>query len=150
MLKYSSCWRACLRKAPKSWNNGVVKLLRLLFFSTLFAASLFAADLTGTWTGVVKLGNGNELPFIVHMKQQGETITGKMDGIGGAPDVEIQSGKISGDTVTYVGIRKINSVDVKFTYTATLTGEKLDFKILRADGSGMPLASSTTRLSTTN
>jgi hypothetical protein len=119
-------------------------------FSTLFAAFLFAADLTGTWTGVVKLGNGTELPFIVHMQQQGDAITGKMDGIGGTPDVEIQNGKVSGDTVTYEGIRKINNMDVKFTYRATLIGEKLEFKILRADGAGMPLASSTTRLSTTN
>jgi hypothetical protein len=96
------------------------------------------------------LGNGNDLPFIVHLKQQGDTITGKMDGIGGAPDVEIQNGKVSGGTVTYEGVRKINNTDVKFTYTATLTGEKLEFKILRTDGAGMPLASSTTRLSTTN
>ncbi len=127
-----------------------MKLLRIAFFSTLFTASLLAADLTGTWTGVVKLGNGNDLPFIVHLKQQGDTITGKMDGIGGAPDVEIQNGKVSGGTVTYEGVRKINNTDVKFTYTATLTGEKLEFKILRTDGAGMPLASSTTRLSTTN
>ncbi len=132
-----------------------MNLVRILFAGALLAASTFAADFTGTWTGVVNLPAGNNakkggppapLPFIVHMKQEGGAITGKMDGIGGAPDVEIQNGKVDGNTVTFEGVRKINNMDVKFNYTATLDGETLEFKIVRADGSGAPLASSTRRL----
>ena len=56
------------------------------------------------------------------------------------------NGKVKGDTLSFEGIRKIANADVKFNYTATLTGETLEFKIIRADGTGMPLASFTKRL----
>ena len=146
-----------------------MKLVRVLFAGALCTLSLFGADFTGTWVGVVKPGappagappannagraggnnggrgnNAGPLPFIVHIKQDGDTITGKMDGIGGAPDVEIVNGKVNGNVITYDGIRQINNQDVKFNYIGTLNGDVLDFQILRAAG-GNPLASSTTRL----
>jgi hypothetical protein len=123
-----------------------MKIRRLAVASVLFTASLLAADFTGTWTGVVNAGNGPApLPFVVHIKQDGDTISGRMDGIGGSPDVEIHNGKVNGNTITFEGVRQINNQDVKFNYIGTLNGDKLDFQILRAAG-GNPLASSTTRL----
>ena len=120
--------------------------------STLFAQ---APSLTGTWVGVVRAAtpggqapsaNGGPLPFIVHINQTGETVTGTIDGIGGGPNVDITDGKVAGNVLTFVGIREINGQDVKFTYTGTLTGDKLEFRIER-DGAN-PLASTTTRLTT--
>jgi phage tail sheath gpL-like len=126
-----------------------MKFIRVLIAGTLCSLSLFAADVSGTWTGVVKLGNtGQELPFVVQMTQKGDTITGRLDGINGAPDVEILNGKISGNTITFDGVRKLGQADVKFNYTGTVSGDTIDFKILRADGSGMPLGSLTKRLGT--
>lgn len=137
-----------------------MKFLRILLILSLSVtasvATMFGADLTGTWTGVVNLPNNGKkgaqapLPFIVHIKQDGNAVTGKMDGIAGAPDVEIQNGKVDGNTLTYEGMRKINNMDVKFLYTGTLSGEMLEIKIVRADGNGAPLSSSTTRLTTVN
>lgn len=131
-----------------------MSLFRVAVVCALSAATIFAADFTGTWTGVVNLpqnpnakgGPQAPLPFIVHIKQDGGTLSGKMDGIAGAPDVEIQNGKVDGNNLTYEGVRKINNADVKFLYTGTLSGDKLDIKIVRADGNGAPLSSSTTRL----
>ena len=73
-------------------------------------------------------------------------MTGTMDGIGGTPDVEIQNGKVDGNTLSYEGIRNINNQEVQFNYTATPSGETLEFKIVRADGSGQASTSSTIRL----
>ncbi len=126
-----------------------MKILRVLFAGALFSLSLFAADVNGTWVGVVKIGNAQQLPFVVHIKQAGDKITGKMDGINLAPDVEIVDGQVNGDTVTYKGVRKINNADVTFNYTATLSGDTLTFKIVRADGAGMPLSSETKKLTST-
>ena len=134
------------------------QMIRTLTAAIILSTSLFAADYTGTWVGVVNLPvNPNAkgpaqapLPFIVHLKQEGSTVTGKMDGIGGAPDVEIVNGKVNGETITFEGVRKINNADVKFNYTASGSGQALEFKIVRADGSGAPLSSSTTRLTTVN
>ena len=59
-----------------------------------------------------------------------------------------QDGKLSGASVTFNGVRMINGMNVTFNYTATPTADGgLDFKIVRADGTGPPLDSLTTRLS---
>jgi opacity protein-like surface antigen len=109
------------------------------------SGTAMAADATGTWTGTVKLPNGQELPFVAHLKQAGTAVTGKLDGINGAPDVVISNGKNQQDTVTFVGTRKINGADVVFNYTGRLTGETMDIEIVRADGYGSPLKTHTTR-----
>jgi hypothetical protein len=126
-----------------------MKVLRSLFSVAILATALFGADVSGTWVGTVKLGNtGQELPFVVQMTQKGDAITGRLDGINGAPDVTIVNGKILGDKISFEGIRKLAEGDVKFLYTGTVSGETIDFKILRADGNGMPLGSLTKRLGT--
>jgi hypothetical protein len=113
----------------------------------VIAAPVWAADASGTWKGDVKLPNGQVLPFVAHLKQQKSVITGKLDGINGAPDVEIIDGKVTGDTITFSGVRKINGADVKFNYNGKLAGDSLDIKIVRADGSGAPLETLTKRVS---
>lgn len=122
---------------------------------TLLSVNAFAADLTGTWVGTVRsftpggqapAANGGPLPFIMHLTQKDNVVTGVLDGIGGTPNVTIQEGKVDGDVLTFVGIRQINNMDARFTYTATLTGDKLEVKIERMGAN--TLASTTTRLTT--
>jgi hypothetical protein len=112
----------------------------------LCATPGLAADASGVWKGEVKLPTGQMLPFIARLTQQGDRITGKLDGIGGAPDVEIIDGKVQGETVSFSGVRQINDAPVKFNYTATFVDmDTLDFTILRDDGTGPRLGSVTTR-----
>jgi hypothetical protein len=110
-----------------------------------------ALDVQGTWVGVVNLpGNaanpaGQKLPFIAHLTQKDDVVTGLLDGIRGAPDVTISNGKLGGSTLTFNGVRKINGQDVTFTYTVTASdGGGLHF-VIAADGQA-PLESNTTRL----
>ena len=112
----------------------------------VLTTSLSAADATGVWKGEVKLPTGQALPFVARLKQDGAKISGKLDGIGGAADVEIKDGKIEGDTITFSGVRQIGGADVKFNYTAKMVdADTIDFKIVRDDGTGTPLASLTKR-----
>ena len=112
----------------------------------VLTTSLFAADATGVWKGEVKLPTGQALPFVARLKQDGAKISGKLDGIGGAADVEIKDGKIERDTITFSGVRQIGGADVKFNYTAKMVdADTIDFKIVRDDGTGTPLASLTKR-----
>lgn len=132
----------------------------ILFLSLLFLTTVtLAADVTGTYVGVVNLpANPNAsqntappaapLPFIAHLKQDSDKITGSLDGINGAPNVAIINGTIRGDTITFSGVRQIAGIDVKFNYTATVMGTAIDFKIVRDDSKGAPLQSHTTRLTT--
>jgi hypothetical protein len=116
-------------------------------FALAAASPAFAAEAgaAGTWKGEVKLPTGQALPFVVHLKQSGDAITGTMDGIGGAPDVTIEDGKIAGDTITFHGTRQNNNGAVKFSYTGKLAGDAIDFDIVRQDGQGAPLKSHTVR-----
>src|SRR5687767_9696967 len=100
--------------------------IRLFFLAALLILAQGAAstqtravDATGVWRGEVKLPNGQALPFIARLTQAGTQITGTLDGIGGAPDVKVENGKVEGETVTFSGVRQINDADVKFNYTAT-------------------------------
>lgn len=112
----------------------------------LLPAPAHAANATGVWKGEVKLPNGRALPFVARLTQKGKQVTGKLDGIGGAPDVNITDGKIAGDTVTFSGVRQINKEPVKFNYTAKFVDpDTLDIKIVRADGTGAPLETVTKR-----
>jgi hypothetical protein len=122
-------------------HSAVCALLLVL----LCAPVLLAADVTGTWSGEVKLPNGQALPFVAHLKQDGSKVSGRMDGIGGAPDVEIMNGAIKDDVVTFSGVRQIQGAGVKFNYTGKVSGETIDFAIVREDGQGAPLRTLTKR-----
>lgn len=112
----------------------------------IFGAAAFAADATGKWAGEVKLPTGQSLPFIAHLMQNGNAVTGRLEGINGAPDVEVTDGKVDKGVITFSGVRKINGVDVKFNYTGTLIGDSIAFKIVRADGGGAALETLTKRV----
>jgi hypothetical protein len=126
-----------------------MKKLLVAGAAVLGASVALAAEplnVNGTWVGVVNLPNGQKLPFVAHLKQQGESVSGVLDGINGAPDVPIQQGMISDGTLTFTGVRVINNQNVTFNYTVTSTGAGgLHFKIARAAG-GQALESTTRRL----
>ena len=64
----------------------------------LVSLTAAAADVTGTWTGSVKLPD-QEVPAYFTLKQQGSTVTGS---VGGSADDQrpIGSGKIENDQLT--------------------------------------------------
>jgi len=97
----------------------------------------------GVWSGEVELPNGNRLPFVARLAVDGDTVTGTLDGIGGAPDVTIANGRLNGDTVTFTGVREIQGEPVTFSYTGELDGETLTFTIEREGAA--PLMSVTRR-----
>jgi hypothetical protein len=128
----------------------VFATLALVAGSSLVLAAQ-GLDVQGTWVGVVNLPatpnnpDGQRLPFIAHLTQKGELVSGLLDGILGTPDVPISNGKVSGNTLTFTGVRQINGQDVTFSYTVTPTdGGGLHFAITRAGAA--PLESNTTRL----
>jgi hypothetical protein len=124
------------------------KLLFVLLAVLGLSQPLFAAaNISGTWTGTVKIGD-QLFPLVVQVKQEGDTITGRVDGVNGAPDIVITDGKIVGDTVTFGAVHTIGKEDLKFIYTGTISGDTIDYKILRADGTGLRLSSLTKRLGT--
>ncbi len=81
------------------------------------AASLSAADVTGTWTLNVYLDAGSGSPTFA-LKQEGDTITGTYEGQFGVADIK---GTITGDAIAF-------SFDFEggtATYTGTVSGNTM-------------------------
>ena len=62
------------------------------------AATAFAADVTGTWTGSMVTPDGNSFQITFTFKQDGAKLTGTVAGPQGDP-MEISDGKVDGEDV---------------------------------------------------
>ena len=89
------------------------KLLTLIAALTL-AATIYAADITGKWTGKMETPNGSR-DVNMAFKADGATLTGSVSGRNG--DTPIENGKIDGDTITFTVTRKFNDMEMKTNYT---------------------------------
>ena len=67
---------------------------------TLGAASVRAADVTGTWTAEITAPDGNSFQLSLTLKQDGATLTGSVQGPQGDP-IAISNGKIDGDKFSF-------------------------------------------------
>jgi len=94
------------------------------------------SSISGSWSGSVSLNNGNQLPFVAILEQEGELVSGILQGIGGAPDVTIMDGRIENDTVRFAGVRVIQGEDVRFDYIGTHVGDYINFTIIRVGATG--------------
>ena len=67
---------------------------------TFTAATVLAADVTGTWSAEMKTPDGNTFPLTFNFKQDGDKLTGTVQGPQGDP-IEISNGKVDGDNFTF-------------------------------------------------
>ncbi|MGE0594315.1 MAG: hypothetical protein AB7G23_16910 [Vicinamibacterales bacterium] len=108
-------------------------------------------DLTGTWSGAVKLPTGEALPFVLHLAHAGDAVEGRLEGVGGGDDTALGDGRFRGDVLRFRCVRRIDGADVRFDYTGRLAtggrapGLTLDFSIVREDRQGAPMRALTTR-----
>jgi hypothetical protein len=64
------------------------------------AASAFAADVTGSWTGKMTGPNGDGFQLTFNLKVDGTKLTGTVTGPQGDP-LDITDGKIDGDKLSF-------------------------------------------------
>lgn len=64
------------------------------------AVRVRAADVTGTWSAEMKTPDGNSFPLTFNFKQDGDKLTGTVQGPQGDP-IEISNGKVDGDKLTF-------------------------------------------------
>jgi hypothetical protein len=94
--------------------------MRLLIVFAILAASVFGADITGTWNADVKTDAGNGNPTFV-LKQSGEEVTGHYSGALGEAEVK---GTIKGDKVELRFKGSAGGDEVEVVYSGTLDGDK--------------------------
>ena len=98
----------------------------------LMATTLFAADVTGKWSGEVEGRNGQKRTQTFDLKADGDKVTGSMVGPGGR-EFKIEDGKISGDTLTFSVTVEMNGNTRKMEYTGKIVGDSINFKTGQGD-----------------
>jgi len=93
----------------------------------LMATTLFAADVTGKWSGEVEGRNGQKRTQTFDLKASGDTLTGTMLGPGGR-ELKIEDGKVSGDTISFSVTVEMNGNTRKMEYTGKVVGDSINFK----------------------
>ncbi|HEY0786648.1 MAG TPA: hypothetical protein VGD62_12320 [Acidobacteriaceae bacterium] len=96
----------------------------------LSAATAFAANISGAWSGDVKTPNGDVFPLSFTFKQDGTTLTGTVTGPQGDP-TPISDGKVVDDKVSFSV--SYNGMTIKHEGVATADEIKLTSKVDQAD-----------------
>jgi hypothetical protein len=84
------------------------------------AATLRAADISGTWTAVFDTQIGQQ-SYTYEFTVKDSVLTGKMKSNLSASD--IVDGKVTGDKVSFVEIFKLEDMEVRITYSGTIVSD---------------------------
>ena len=93
----------------------------------LTAASAFAADVDGKWSGSFTTPQG-EMQISFNLKADGEKLTGKMEITGLSPS-DIKEGKVAGDKVNFAAEIEFGANIIPLSFTGVLAGEELKLNV---------------------
>ena len=103
-------------------KSSVVRWAAVVALTVLVATAAWANP-TGKWTWKTNFG-GNERVNNLELKQEGEKLTGSMEGRNGAK-IEIKEGKVNGSEISFVVVRERNGNEFKTTYKGKVDGDKI-------------------------
>lgn len=99
-------------------------------FATLAALAIaglvFAADVTGKWTGQVPGRDGQTREQTFTLKAEGEKLTGTVSSPMG--DAPISDGVVKGDELSFSVKVSFNGNEMKMLYKGKLAGDEIQFK----------------------
>ena len=109
-------------------NRTLHSLSLILLIIAMFTLTVRAADINGTWTSEFDTEIGLQ-KYTFTFKQDGTKITGKAisDIEGEKHEVELQDGKLEGDTITFIEILPFQDTDVRISYTGMIAGDEIKF-----------------------
>src|SRR5882724_7259404 len=106
---------------------------RLLFVTLLLlAASCFAADVDGKWTGTMSTPNG-DVPVNFTFKTDGAALTGTTTGPDG--EIKISDGKANGNNISFSVTFDFGGMPLTINYKGVVAKEEIKFTL---DIMGMP------------
>jgi hypothetical protein len=103
--------------------------------TVVFAALVWAADVTGKWTAQVPGRGGQTRETTFNFKVDGEKLTGTISGMQG--DIPISDGKVKGDDISFIVTMSFGGNDVKMNYKGKVSGDEIKFTRTR-EGSEQP------------
>ncbi|HYP09053.1 MAG TPA: hypothetical protein VER03_22700 [Bryobacteraceae bacterium] len=105
--------------------SGILRSFTLLL---ALAASLFAADLNGKWTGILKSGNG-DIDTTMVLKVSGEKLTGTVTNMYG--EEEITEGTVKGDDLSFIILA--GGGQFKLVYKGKVEADQIRFNVTVGD-----------------
>lgn len=104
-----------------------------IFIFIAVAATVRAADLSGTWKGSFEF-DGDEIPLTLRLTETGGAVTGTVEGLPTTP-AEIHEGKMDGETVTFWLNTDYQGTTYKLVYSGKVSGDQIAFTFGTDDGS---------------
>jgi hypothetical protein len=101
----------------------VVLLIAVLF--ALCVGTAVAADISGKWIAQIPGRDGTPQESVMVFKVSGGTLTGTVSSPRG--EMEISEGKVSGDDISFVTVRKMGEMEMKITYKGKVAGNEIKF-----------------------
>jgi hypothetical protein len=103
-----------------------------IFLTLALSASVWAADVAGKWSAQAQ---GSEITL--NFKVEGTALTGTLENSQMPGPVEIKEGKIDGDNVSFIVVRKMGETEMKISWKGKIAGDEIKFKREAAGGGGM-------------
>jgi hypothetical protein len=103
-------------------------MTRFLAILMLLAAALFAADVSGKWSGEVPGRGGQTAAATFVFKVDGDKLTGTMTGPQG--EVALQEGKVAGDKISF----STAGANAKILFEGTVSGGEIKMTRTREGG----------------
>jgi len=110
---------------------GVCAILALGASSQAYAQDK-KADASGTWTWSTQREGGEPQKSTLKLKVEGDKVTGTLTAPrrgGQTSDTAIESGKISGDEITFTVTREVNGNKLVAKYSGKISGDAIKGKI---------------------
>src|ERR1051325_252867 len=114
-------------------RRDVMKVIASLLILLIAAATLYAADVDGTWTGTVS-GPQGDFPVSFTFKAEGTKLTGSTAGFDGSA-VPIQDGKVDGNTITFNVTFDFGGMPCMISYKGVVGADQIK---VSGDAAGMP------------
>jgi hypothetical protein len=107
----------------------LTRIVCFVFVLSFLTSLLFAADITGKWTG--KSEEGPE--WVFNFKSEGSKITGTMVG-GDGKDRPINEGKLEGDALSFSVDSEWQGQPIKLVMKGKVSGDEIQLRVDTDDG----------------
>jgi hypothetical protein len=111
----------------------------LVFMIVVGLTYVYAADITGKWNAAFDSQVGPQ-KYVFEFKAEGAKLTGKAISTIGEPPAtttsNITEGKIEGDKVSFTENLNYQGMELKITYTGTVSGDEIKLSRMVGDQQG--------------
>jgi len=102
-------------------------LLKVLCLAAIALTVAWSGDVSGKWKAEMQTPDGQTRTSIFTFQVSGDTLTGTVAGARG--ETPISEGKISGDNISFVVVRKFQDNEFKMNYKGKVAGDEIKMTV---------------------